>query len=100
MSTPNHKTHPFHFPDDPVDHPRHYNGHPSGVECIVVAEHMGFNIGNVIKYCWRAGEKPDAIEDLKKAQWYLAREIDRLEKSPVKVNWGDSFDDPGEHEGE
>ena len=64
---------------DPVDHPRHYNVHPSGVECIQITEHMGFNAGNVIKYVWRADEKGDDLEDLKKAQWYLAREIARRE---------------------
>ena len=62
-----------------VDHPRHYNAHPSGVECITVAEHFGFNLGNVIKYLWRAEEKGAPIEDLKKAAWYLAREISRRE---------------------
>ena len=35
---------------DPVNHPPHYNGHPSGVECITIVEHMGFNLGNAIKY--------------------------------------------------
>jgi hypothetical protein len=64
-----------------VNHPAHYNAHPSGVECIVIAEHYGFNTGNAIKHLWRAGLKsPGAIEDLKKAAWYIAREIERLEK--------------------
>jgi hypothetical protein len=62
---------------DPVNHPKHYNAHPSGVECITVVEHMGFNLGNAIKYIWRADLKADAIEDLKKAAWYLDREIKR-----------------------
>lgn len=60
-----------------VDHPAHYGKHPSGVECITVVECLGFNIGNVIKYCWRADEKGHPIEDLEKAAWYLAREIKR-----------------------
>ncbi len=60
---------------DPVDHPAHYNAHPSGVECIDVVEHMGFNLGNAIKYIWRADLKHDALEDLRKAEWYLRREI-------------------------
>lgn len=66
---------------DSVNHPPHYNAHPSGIECIVVTEHMNFCRGNAIKYIWRAGAKDKAseIEDLKKAQWYLAREIKRLE---------------------
>jgi hypothetical protein len=66
--------------NDSVDHPSHYNTHPSGIECIDVAEHMSFNIGNVIKYVWRADEKGMPIEDLKKARWYLDREIQRREK--------------------
>ena len=72
-------THQF----DPVNKPRGYNVHPSGVECITITEHFNFNLGNTIKYIWRAGEKPgvDVLEDLKKARWYLDREITRLEKA-------------------
>lgn len=62
---------------DPVNHPRHYTSHPSGIECIQVVEHMSFCLGNVIKYVWRADLKGDDIEDLKKARFYLDREIDR-----------------------
>lgn len=71
---------------DPVNHPKHYNSSPAKcecgkrIECIEVAQHMTFNLGNVIKYCWRAGEKGDAIEDLRKARTYLDYEIARLEK--------------------
>lgn len=61
-----------------VDHPKHYNSHPSGVECITVVEHFNFNLGNAIKYLWRAGLKGDATEDLQKARWYVQREIKRL----------------------
>lgn len=65
---------------DAVEHPAHYTSHPSGVECITVTEHYGFNIGNAIKYLWRAGLKSaDPIEDLKKARWYVDREIARVE---------------------
>ena len=66
-----------------VDHPKHYNAHPSGVECIDVVRHMNFNLGNVVKYLWRAGEKDPAkhLEDLKKAAWYLNDEIERLSKN-------------------
>jgi len=69
--------------DRGVDHPTHYNEHPSGIECITVAEHMGFNIGNAIKYLWRAGRK-DATptdDDLRKAIWYIERERKRLRGS-------------------
>lgn len=62
---------------DMVNHPPHYTSHPSGVECIQVVEHMGFNIGNAIKYLWRADEKGQTMEDLKKAEWYVKREIER-----------------------
>lgn len=61
--------------EDNIDHPKHYISHPSGIECITIAEHFGFNLGNAIKYIWRAGQKDDVLEDLKKARWYLDREI-------------------------
>lgn len=64
-----------------VNHPDHYNKHPSGVECITIIEWFSLNIGNAIKYLWRAGIKPTSshIEDLRKAKWYIDREITRLE---------------------
>lgn len=60
---------------DPVNQPAHYTQHPSGVECIEITEHMDFNLGNALKYIWRADLKDDAIEDLEKAQWYIRREL-------------------------
>lgn len=65
---------------DPIAHPEHYTAHPSGVECITITEHMGFNLGNATKYIWRADLKGAAIEDLRKAAWYLQREIARREQ--------------------
>ena len=62
---------------DNVRHPKHYTSHPSGIECIQVTEHMGFNLGNAVKYVWRADLKGKAIEDLKKAAWYIQREIEK-----------------------
>ena len=61
-----------------VNHPSHYN---QGIETIEYIESwsMNFNTGNVIKYVTRAGYKDNQLEDLKKAMWYLQREIDRLE---------------------
>jgi hypothetical protein len=59
--------------------PQHYRQHPSGVECIEVTQHCNFCIGNAIKYLWRAGLKGDAVEDLRKAAWYIDREIKRRE---------------------
>ena len=61
--------------NDPVNHPKHYTEHPSGVECIRITEHMNFCLGNAVKYIWRADLKHDAIEDIKKAIWYLQREL-------------------------
>lgn len=66
--------------NDPVNHPKHYTEHPSGIECIQVTEHMGFNLGNSLKYIWRCDLKSDAIEDLKKARWYIDREILKRER--------------------
>lgn len=64
-----------------VNHPTHYTKHPSGVECIAIVEHMSFCLGNAVKYIWRAGEKGRELEDLKKARWYLDREIANREKA-------------------
>jgi hypothetical protein len=63
---------------DNVNHPKHYTSHPSGVECIEITEHMNFNLGNATKYIWRASLKGKEVEDLKKAIWYLEREIARI----------------------
>ena len=68
---------------DVVNQPKHYTEHPSGIECIQVTEHMGFNLGNAIKYIWRCDLKLDAIEDLKKAKWYIDREIDKRVKHNI-----------------
>ena len=65
--------------EDMVNHPPHYKSHPSGVECIEVTEHFNFCVGNAIKYLWRADHK-NGIEDLKKAEWYIKREIERRSK--------------------
>ena len=71
---------------DNVNHPAHYNLHPSGIECIEIARHHNFNIGNAIKYLWRAGLKSEEgmedtdkqVEDLNKAIWYIKDEIKRI----------------------
>ena len=77
-----------------INHPLHYNSHPSGIECIEVARYMSFNLGNVLKYIWRHGKKcsetnPDelsnAIEDLEKAAWYLQNEIELLKEVREKL---------------
>jgi hypothetical protein len=66
---------------DPIN-PEHYRCHPSGIECIQITEHLSFPIGNIIKYAWRAEYKGDALGDLRKARWYLDREIARREATP------------------
>lgn len=69
---------------DQVNHPSHYKAHPSGIEAIDVTEHFNFNRGNAIKYIWRAGlkgSKDKELEDLRKAAWYIAREIKRVENT-------------------
>jgi len=70
---------------DVVNHPNHYTRHPSGVECIDITEHMNFNLGNAMKYIWRADLKNSAVEDLKKAEWYIQRELKRR-STDVKRN--------------
>jgi hypothetical protein len=66
---------------DPVNHPKHYTDHPSGIECIQITEHMSFNLGNALKYIWRCDLKKDAVEDLRKARWYIDREIAKRTKT-------------------
>lgn len=74
-------------PNDEVNHPLHYNSHPSGVEAITITRHHSFNIGNAIKYLWRAGLKTKGedttleaqIKDLEKAIWYIKDEIQKLQ---------------------
>lgn len=58
-------------PDPMVDHPAHYNGHPSGVECIELIRYLNFNLGSAVKYVFRRGEKGSVVQDLEKAVWYL-----------------------------
>jgi Protein of unknwon function (DUF3310) len=65
---------------DVVNHPPHYTNHPSGIECIQITEHMSFLMGNAMKYLWRADLK-NGVEDLKKAIWYLNREVENRTKN-------------------
>lgn len=69
--------------NDNVNHPKHYNSHPSGIECIEIVRHHDFNIGNAIKYLWRAGLKggeDKLVEDLEKAIFYINDEIQLIRK--------------------
>lgn len=62
---------------DNVNHPKLYNT-IDGIECLDVAETFNFNLGNAIKYIWRSSFKGKQLEDLKKAAFYVNREIERL----------------------
>ncbi len=70
--------------NDPVNHPAHYTD--GGIETIdfIEAKRLPYHLGNVVKYVSRAGKKIDEVEDLKKAQWYLNRYIELLEKGGVR----------------
>lgn len=72
---------------DPVNHPAHYTSSEAQcsecgatIECIDITQGMNFCLGNAVKYIWRSGLKNHSIEDLRKAAWYVAREITRLSK--------------------
>lgn len=77
--------------NDKVNHPQHYN--QLDIECIEIIEHFNFCLGSAIKYIWRAEYKGNTIEDLKKAIWYLEREIERLEKHKITVEKEIPFSD-------
>ena len=63
---------------DPVNRPAHYTA--GGIETIdfIEAKKLNYNVGNVVKYLTRADHKGNKLEDLRKAQWYLTREINSL----------------------
>jgi hypothetical protein len=66
---------------DPVNHPAHYK--VGGIETIdfIEAKKLGYNLGNVVKYLTRADHKGNRLQDLRKAQWYLEREIWNVENN-------------------
>jgi Protein of unknwon function (DUF3310) len=61
---------------DPTN-PSHYRSHPSGIECITITEHMSFCLGNAVKYIWRSPHSSTPETDLRKAIWYINRELKR-----------------------
>lgn len=71
--------------NDPVNHPKHYTSHPSDVECIEVTRSMSFNNGSAFKYVFRRDDKENAVQDLKKALWYVQDELAKRQK------WGYTF---------
>lgn len=81
---------------DIINHPPHYTGHPSGVECIQLTQHMSFCLGNMLKYIWRAGLKHTGDversrrEDIQKALWYVNQEITlRQNRRRAAVVWAE-----------
>lgn len=79
---------------DDVDHPAHYaEGWSNGAEVIDITENLNFNRGNAVKYIARAGRKDSSkeLEDLRKAEFYLKREIVRVENAAMNVPEEDSF---------
>jgi len=73
---------------DMVNHPPHYTQHPSGIECIQITEHMGFNLGNALKYIWRADLKGTSDQDMHKAIWYIERELKKRERQDTHKTQG------------
>ena len=71
--------------NDPVNSPKHYTNSPSGVELVDVIAHLNYCRSNAIKYIFRAGCKDPAkeMEDLKKAQWCINKEISMLEQGRI-----------------
>lgn len=68
---------------DKVNHPDHYGGESNPYEAIKVIEawDLNFHLGNVVKYISRAGKKSENnIEDLKKAEWYLNRYVEFIQR--------------------
>lgn len=73
--------------NDNVNHPAHYAGRDIGHECIDLARHQTFCVGNTIKYLWRYKDKGNPTEDLKKALWYAR--LAQKELEPVCTEVGD-----------
>lgn len=75
--------------DDMVNHPKHYVSHPKRIECIDVIEDNPFvNLASAMKYLWRVswGSKGRDIEDMKKAIWFINREIYRREQKEKNLD--------------
>lgn len=69
--------------------PKHYSGFTDSAQPVDIAEHLSFNAGNALKYLARAGRidgqtkggGEKILEDLRKAEWYIQREIKRLSEA-------------------
>lgn len=86
--------------NDAVNNPKHYTSDPSGIECIEITRHRNFNVGNAIKYLWRAGLKDSdaTVQDLQKAVWYINDEIERIKLENEKSRIAKIFEDGGDPE--
>ena len=75
--------------EDMVDHPAHYTW-LGGIEVIDIVEPLadesGWNVACAVKYLLRCDKKGKAVEDLRKAQWYINRELKRRESKTTKPN--------------
>ena len=71
---------PLELPKELVNHPSHYNRGKYEVIDVIEDWHLGFNLGNAVKYIGRCGHKDDPVQELEKAKWYVQREIDRIKK--------------------
>ena len=67
--------------------PEHYK--TQSIECIEITQHYNFCVGNAIKYLWRCESKGNKLEDLKKAQWYINKELDRMFDLEITSIWID-----------
>lgn len=77
---------------DTVNHPVHYGSGTYEVINVIEAWDLGFNLGNAVKYIARAGKKDDYQEDLKKAIWYLQREVATVRwEGPTGQVWFDPY---------
>jgi Protein of unknwon function (DUF3310) len=77
--------------EEGVAHPRHYNVHPSGVECNVIKRALPANLSDTLKYLWRMNEKGHPVKDLEKAVWYLRDEEAFAAKDPAYLRQLVSF---------
>jgi len=60
-----------------VHHPKHYNSHPSGIECVEFSELLPGNLSHACVYVWRYRDKGQPEQDLAKALWFIDREAAR-----------------------
>ena len=79
---------------DPINSPSHYAEGRKFEPIDVIADwELNYHLGNTLKYVSRAGRKQNCLEDLKKARWYLSREIETLEAVPFAATYEDILQD-------